>query len=393
MCKVSVIIPVYNVERYLSKSISAVLNQTLDDIELICVNDGSTDNSLSILKDFANKDKRVKVFDKANGGCGSARNKGLDNAEGEYVYFFDPDDCILEDTLEKLYVNAENNQSDMVISQVAWCHEGRKPNYDHPGFDLENVFKNVDFENFSFNYKDIPHYVLNSYVAPWIKLYNNNFLKKYSFKFHLNIAFDDVPFHVETMIKAKKLSFIPKAFYHYMINPDSVNHTSSNSADIIRITDIVKDILEDNNIFQEFESEFYEFKIKHLLLYVITSDSEIYYKVVKNEFLRMNLNRDDIPDEILKKYDDLLQSKNYNEYRLNQGANEYLDQMTPLRKEITKKENIIIKQEKELEKLRIENKRLSDENEKIKSINQELMSSNSWKITKPIRKITEIMKK
>ena len=106
MVKVSVIIPVYNAEEFLDESINSVLNQSLEDIELICVNDGSKDNSLEILNNFSKKDKRVKVFDKPNGGCGSARNKGLDNATGEFIYFFDPDDYILPNALEELYANA-----------------------------------------------------------------------------------------------------------------------------------------------------------------------------------------------------------------------------------------------------------------------------------------------
>ena len=97
MVKISVVIPVYNVAEFLEEAISSLLNQTFEDFELICVNDGSKDNSLDILNDFAKKDSRVVVIDKENGGCGSARNRALDEAKGEYIYFFDPDDYILPD--------------------------------------------------------------------------------------------------------------------------------------------------------------------------------------------------------------------------------------------------------------------------------------------------------
>ena len=112
MVKISVVIPVYNVAEFLEEAISSLLNQTFEDFELICVNDGSKDNSLDILNDFAKKDSRVVVIDKENGGCGSARNRALDEAKGEYIYFFDPDDYILPDAFERLYENIVNNDSD-----------------------------------------------------------------------------------------------------------------------------------------------------------------------------------------------------------------------------------------------------------------------------------------
>ena len=134
MTKVSVIIPVYNAAEYLEESIGSVLNQTLEDIELICVNDGSKDNSLEMLNDFAKKDHRVKVIDKPNGGCGSARNKALDNATGEFIYFFDPDDYILENCFEELYNNAINNDTDLVMFKIARFRDGEPINYNIPGF-------------------------------------------------------------------------------------------------------------------------------------------------------------------------------------------------------------------------------------------------------------------
>ena len=135
--KISVIIPVYNAEEFLEESITSVLNQTFKDIELVCVNDGSKDNSLEMLNNFAKKDSRVKVIDKPNGGCGSARNMSLDNATGEYVYFFDPDDYVLPDAFEKLYNNAISNNSDLVMFKIARFRDGEHINYNIPGFNFD----------------------------------------------------------------------------------------------------------------------------------------------------------------------------------------------------------------------------------------------------------------
>ena len=109
---VSVIIPVFDTECYLPTCLDSILNQTLDNIEIICINDGSTDNSLEILKNYQKKDNRIKIINKDNEGQGVARNIGIDNAVGEYIAFVDSDDFIKEDMLEKLYESSKNNNLD-----------------------------------------------------------------------------------------------------------------------------------------------------------------------------------------------------------------------------------------------------------------------------------------
>ena len=100
MVKISVIIPVYNVENYLEESLDSIINQTFTDLEIICVNDGSTDNSPSILNNYANKDSRINIINQENKGLSAARNSGLDVATGDYIYFFDSDDILELTALE-----------------------------------------------------------------------------------------------------------------------------------------------------------------------------------------------------------------------------------------------------------------------------------------------------
>lgn len=116
--KVSVIIPVYNTENYLAKCLNSLTKQTLEDIEIICINDGSTDNSLGILNDFAKKDSRIKVLSQKNLKQGAARNNGLKIAQGEFVTFVDSDDWVDSDYLEKLYNAAVNNNVNMAASSI-----------------------------------------------------------------------------------------------------------------------------------------------------------------------------------------------------------------------------------------------------------------------------------
>ena len=115
MIKISVIMPIYNDEEKIYDSINSVLSQSLTDIELICVDDGSTDNSLRILKSLAEKDDRIRVFSQKNQGSGKARNKGISEAKGEYIAFLDSDDQMVDnDALNQLYTEAKKNNVDML---------------------------------------------------------------------------------------------------------------------------------------------------------------------------------------------------------------------------------------------------------------------------------------
>ena len=140
MVLISVIIPVYNVEKYIEDSLNSVLNQSFKDIEVICVDDESTDNSLRILNEFEARDKRVKVISQKNKGNGGARNTGLKHASGDYVYFLDADDLLFENALEKMYRNAKSNQSDLVIFKITRFYETEDLIYDKPSFPLDEIF-------------------------------------------------------------------------------------------------------------------------------------------------------------------------------------------------------------------------------------------------------------
>lgn len=127
MAKVSVLVPVYNVEKYLMQCLDSIIKQTLRNIEIICVNDGSTDSSLDILKKYAKKDRRIKIINKENGGLPSARNAGLDAATGEYVSFIDSDDYIQPDMLATLYSNAKKTGAEIVICGANIFPENPRP--------------------------------------------------------------------------------------------------------------------------------------------------------------------------------------------------------------------------------------------------------------------------
>lgn len=121
--KFSIIVPVYNVEKFLRESLDSIVAQTLKDFEVICVNDGSTDNSLEILKEYANNDSRIKVISQENQGQGVARNNAIDIAQGKYLLFVDPDDFIESNTLEVLYNKFHETDVDIIQFDYATCKE------------------------------------------------------------------------------------------------------------------------------------------------------------------------------------------------------------------------------------------------------------------------------
>lgn len=373
--KVSVVIPVYNVEIFLEDSISSLLNQTLEDIELICVNDGSPDNSLEILNKFASQDSRVKVINKENGGCGSARNRALDEATGEYIYFFDPDDYALPNALEELYANARSNDSDLVMFKIARFFEGHPIDYSLPFYNFDEIFVDVDFNHFTFTYKDIMHYVMNSAFAPWSKLYKKEFLDRYDdFRFDLGVAFDDVPFHVKSILRAKKISFAPDYYYHYRWdNPNSVNNTSSNGIDIMKIVDLVEEFIVREGYFDELKEEFYYFKVNQIVMYMVSSHSEDYFQLAKKKLLELDYKDiEHIGDRLLEEYNKIINSSSFENYML-------------LGK--------IRKLENSNKKLKRENKSLKAKNKKLSKTNKKITSSNSWKATKPLRTLNSVFKR
>ena len=135
----------------MEESLNSVLNQTFKDFEVICVNDGSTDKSLNILNDFKKKDDRIRIISQKNHGNGGARNTGLKNATGEYVYFFDADDLLFSNALEKMHGNAINNDSDLTIFKITLFYDKDHLIYNNSAFPFDKIFKNNDFSNFTFN--------------------------------------------------------------------------------------------------------------------------------------------------------------------------------------------------------------------------------------------------
>ena len=180
MVKVSVILPIYNVENYLKQCLDSVTNQTLKDIEIICVNDGSTDNSLKILKEYAKKDNRFIILDENNQGAGISRKKGIDISKGEFIYLMDSDDYINNNLLELTYNSGIKHASDIVFFKARYYNE--KVDYVHKCYNYYDLFKEpVNFEKDSFTWREVKPLVFNSFVNIWTCIFNGDFLRNNDF--------------------------------------------------------------------------------------------------------------------------------------------------------------------------------------------------------------------
>lgn len=225
--KVSVILPIYNQEKYLAKALESLQNQTLSDIEFICVNDGSNDNSLNILKEYASKDSRIKIINQKNQGCGCARNNGLKFAKGEYIAFLDPDDWLESNALEKLYAKSKKQNCDMVVFNFTRMDEsGNLINKYNLKYKLRKLFHISEQENF--HWRDVKPRVLGGlFPAAWNKFYHRDLIKKHGLHFAKSNIGEDSVFVFGATLNAKNIGYCDDSLYNYVIHPKSVLHSCS----------------------------------------------------------------------------------------------------------------------------------------------------------------------
>jgi glycosyltransferase involved in cell wall biosynthesis len=252
MPKISVIIPVYNTAPYLRQCMDSVAAQTLRDIEIICVNDGSTDGSPDILEGYAERDTRITIISQEHGGAGNARNKGLKIAKGDYLSFLDSDDFFDPAMLEKMYEKSKALQTDVTI-----C---RSKSYDNEtGNSRENNFElKGTSEKEIFSYKDIEKFFEFSVPWTWNKLFNREFVRK------LNLQFQEICFHNDhffvfsALYNAKRITIVNVALANWRINRQNSLTTSHDKDPLCayKALNAVKNSLEKSGVFLESEYAF-----------------------------------------------------------------------------------------------------------------------------------------
>lgn len=226
---VSVIVPVYNVQDYLAECLESLRTQTLKEIEIICVDDGSNDNSLIILKYFSLLDSRFKILNMSNKGAGAARNFGMRFAFGKYLAFFDSDDWADKTFLEEMVEKAEQENSDVVVSRSFRYSQCQKEVVRETKFNKEYVL-----ENGPITYQKVGNRLLIDFGnQPWAKLFRRSFIQKNEIRFQEIVRSNDLFFTQTAVVLAKALSIVDKALYFYRIDiPNTLQSTNDETPTI-----------------------------------------------------------------------------------------------------------------------------------------------------------------
>lgn len=284
MVAISIIIPVFNSEGFLHECLDSLVNQTFKDFEIICVNDGSTDSSLKILENYAQKDSRFKIITQENQGAGSARNNGLKYAKGEFVQFLDCDDYFEQTLLEDLYNKAKDFNADLVVCSCKKVDEfGNVIENSNPQWPIK---VDVTPINKTFNWKIFPETILDMFcVIPWNKLYKKDLLTQNNIEFQNLSSSNDVAFGHKVKICAEKIVVFEKQLINYRYNhKKSISKTrAENTINIIHSAKEVKDFLIKKGLYENLEKTFIETYKNHIRAEISLCNEEEYTKF-KNKF-------------------------------------------------------------------------------------------------------------
>ena len=240
----SVILPIYNSSEYLQLALDSVINQTLPNIEIICINDGSTDSSLDIIHEYVKKDSRIVVVNKPNSGYGDSMNHGLDIAKGEYIAILEPDDWYKTNMLKTLYDLATQNNLDVVKSDFYQYSNQTKQNKQYHLFKPSQCDKVISNDEDNFIYSLQP--------SIWSAIYKRNFLNKNNIRF-LNTpgaSYQDTSFNFKVFALAKRVMFINTPLIHYRIdnNQSSINNIAKKLPNIDKEYDEIDKFIIDHKL-------------------------------------------------------------------------------------------------------------------------------------------------
>lgn len=419
MALISVIIPAYNVEKYIGECLDSIVNQTMADLEIICVDDGSSDSTPDIFNEYASKDDRIKVIQQENKGPSAARNTGLRNATGQYVYFMDSDDYLEADALKELYDISEKDSLDMVIFKATTFDEDTGERYTTSYYDMDKI---RDFsQGRVFNYKDLGELMFSISVSPWSKFFKASVVKDLSFI--EGIIFEDNIFFIESVFKSKRMYFYDRYLYNRRVRSGSLMTSGKNFTDYIFVANKLIDLTKEHGMFDVCKYNLFDKIIISNFLRFSQSMGESkldYFDKMKKDFLdkKEEYAQDDIfeviPERPREIFDSCIRSENAREFELSinlYDTTHKLERTQDLLEE-KKQELIDVKKDKrvlfkttqklseklnetahEKKQLAKDKKEYKQEIKDLKYVNEQLMTSTSWKVTKPMRAIGKAAKK
>ena len=290
MPKVSVIVPIYNVEKYLEKCINSLLSQTLEDIQIILVNDGSKDNSGNIAKEYEKNNKnRIIYVEKENGGLSDARNYGLKYATSDFIAFLDSDDYIEKNAYEEMYNKAIEENADYVECDFIW--------------EFPNKIR-VDKQYPYKNKKEMLSFVR---VVAWNKLIKRQLITDNNLEFPKGLRYEDIEFTYKIIPFVNKFAYVDKPFIHYVQREGSIaNVQNERTAELFTVLDNVIEFYKENNIYDEYRDELEYNYARYLLCSSLKRMCKIKDKIVREKLLtesweRLNLNFPNWKENIILK--------------------------------------------------------------------------------------------
>ena len=281
--KVSVIISAYNIESYIGRCLKSVIKQTLTDIEIIIVNDGSIDNTLNVINKFINKDNSIKIINQNNKGLIEARKAGLKIANGKYILFVDGDDWIEEECLKKLYDNAEDNNSDIVLYNAFYSYDDRKRELD--------TFKDIDLKKNDF-LDDL--FLGNIKPSIWSKFIKKEFLTLKNIKFPDHISYaEDLATVSNIFMNSPRVSFCKERLYNYYQRANSITKVCDGKIiEIDKAIEFIKIKLKENKLYELYEKQFEYLIYMHMFIskVIMVKEKNEINKCIYKQYKEKNIN-------------------------------------------------------------------------------------------------------
>lgn len=303
---ISIVIPVYNVEDYLERCLNSVILQTYKNIEILLINDGSTDNSLEICKKYANTDNRIKIINQKNKGASSARNKGIECATGKYITFVDSDDWVETNFIEKLYEEIEDN--DVIRCQYFVNREQEE-------IPIQENIKKVEKYSKEQLKKEIIYQFLTGKKMCYIYLLliKKDILKKIN-NFNENLyIMEDTCFYLDLLCNINKIKFIPDNLYHHYYNSESLvtspKNIKRNMFNILEINEYMRNIAIKNNVdkyLRDIDCMHFIIIINHILKFYKAK-----FKIKELRKILKEISKEKLFKELISRIDEKMLKKQY----------------------------------------------------------------------------------
>ena len=318
--KVSVILCVYNEEKFIRKAIESILKQSLTDFEVIIVNDGSTDDTLDIINSY--DDERIRLIDQPNMGLGASRNRAIELAQGEYVTFLDGDDWFREDALEIAYTEAKSCDTDISIFQIKYFDDDTGEYSDNDWFNLNSFDESFDGRVFS--PEECGDFLFDLSVNACQKIYKNDFLQSSGARFVEGIYFEDMPFFFEIFLKASRLSIIRKHLYYHRKHSKSI--TDVIDCDYLDTVPAGQELMKrfiENGFYEDYKFDLLAYKIngpRFALSQIVDECKSPLFDLIHEDYLeiRDSVYYEDYLNELgpVKKkfFLDVIEAENYEEF-------------------------------------------------------------------------------